>query len=291
MRVALSLDMEGVSGLQDVREILAGCPAYWQTGRPALVADTVAAAEGLLAGGADEVVVLDNHGSGNPVNVRQEELPAGAHLETWNVFDLPAHGLDAMLQVGYHARGGLDGFIPHTYIPGLRIRVGDELISESHGRAWAAGVPLIGIVGNDTHAGTLGSLAGTPYLVVQRSNGRAAGEPVFQPDAAHEAIRTFAEQQLRALPEIPPPTAPHETTFEARLPDRSLGIVPLATWADAREPLALAMNAAIAPMLPLLTGLDLTSEERAASSPREPLAALERSFLDWIERDEPEWWP
>ena len=289
MRVVLSVDMEGISQLRDLREILACCPAYWQTGRRRLVADTVAAAEGLLAGGATEVVVLDNHGSGNPVNVRQDELPVGARLETWNVFDLPEHDVDAMLQVGYHARGGVDGFVPHTYIPRLRIRVGDELISESHGRAWAAGVPLLGIVGNDAHAETLGSLEGTPYLVVQRSQGRSAGEPVFDEPSGLDAIRAFAEERLRGIADVPPLAAPARTAFEARLPDRSLGVVDLGTWADAREPIAAAMSAALEPFVPLFAGLDLTSEERVAAQPPERLAAMEQAFVDWIAVDEPEW--
>jgi hypothetical protein len=263
-----------------------GAFAFNRTGRGA---DSIAAAEGLLAGGASEVVVLDNHGSGNPVNVRQDELPAGARLETWNVFDLPEHDIAAMLQVGYHARGGLDGFIPHTYIPRLRIRVGDELISESHGRAWAAGVPLIGVVGNDTHAATLGSLADTPYLVVQRSQGRSAAAPVFDEAVGADAIRSFAEQRLRALGDVPPPVVPTRTTFEARLPDRSLGVVDLESWAEAREPLAAAMNAALEPFVPLFSGLDLTTEERAAAQPPEQLAAIEQAFVDWLTVDEPEW--
>ena len=125
--------------------------------------------------------MLDNHASGNPANIAADALPAGARLETWNVWDLPEHGVDAMLQVGYHARGGVDGFLSHTYGLELRLRCGDELISESHGRAWAAQTRLIGIIGNDLHEQTLGSLSGTPFLVVQRSVGHEAAEPVAGP--------------------------------------------------------------------------------------------------------------
>ena len=150
MLVAVSVDMEGASQLGSVREIWGGLPEYWETGKPRLEADVTAACEGLLAGGASELVVLDNHG-GNTVNVSPEALPAGARLETWRDFDLRDHGVDAMFQVGYHARGGVDGFLSHTYVPGLRLRAGGELISESHGRAWASGLPLLGITGNDLH--------------------------------------------------------------------------------------------------------------------------------------------
>ena len=69
MRVVLSVDMEGVSQLRDPHEIFACRPEYWQTGKPRIEADTVAAVQGLLEGGASEVIILDNHGGGNPMNV------------------------------------------------------------------------------------------------------------------------------------------------------------------------------------------------------------------------------
>ena len=81
--------MEGVSQLRRAREILAACPEYWLSGKPHLEAEVAAACEGLLAGGATEVVVLDNHGSGNPTNIAAEALPAGARLEAWNLWDFP----------------------------------------------------------------------------------------------------------------------------------------------------------------------------------------------------------
>ena len=65
MRVVLSVDMEGVSQLVAPNEIIACCEEYWATGKPRLEDDVAAACRGLLAGGADEVVVLDNHASGN----------------------------------------------------------------------------------------------------------------------------------------------------------------------------------------------------------------------------------
>src|SRR5215831_15978097 len=111
--VVLSADMEGVSQLRQAREIVAACPEYWETGKLRYEEEVAAACEGLLAGGATEIVVLDNHASGNPQNIASDALPAGARLEPWNVWDVPGHGVDAMFQVGYHPRGGVDGFLSH----------------------------------------------------------------------------------------------------------------------------------------------------------------------------------
>ena len=74
MRVAVSVDMEGASQLRSVREIWGSLPEYWETGKPRLEDDVAAVCEGLLAGGASELVVLDNHG-GNAVNVSAQALP------------------------------------------------------------------------------------------------------------------------------------------------------------------------------------------------------------------------
>ena len=219
MLVAVSVDMEGASQLRNVRETFGCMPEYWQTGKPRLEADVAAACEGLLAGGASEIVVLDNHG-GNTVNVSAGSLPPGARLETWHVYELPEHGVDAMFQVGYHARGGVDGFLSHTYMPGLRLRVGGELISESHVRAWAADAPLLGIVGNDLHQQTLGSLVETPYLVVQESLGRDAMRPLFSdPQDGLDAIRSFAYECARNGASAAAIAAPAEVSFEASMPN------------------------------------------------------------------------
>jgi D-aminopeptidase len=306
MLVAVSVDMEGASQLRSVREIFGCFPEYWQTGKPGLEADVAAACEGLLAGGASELVVLDNHG-GNTVNVSPESLPAGARLETWHVYDLPEHGVDAMFQVGYHARGGVNGFLSHTYIMGLRFRVGGELISESHARAWAAEVPLLGIVGNDMHRQTLGSLDGTPYLVVQESVGRDAMRPVFaDPEDGLDAIRSFAQACARDSASASAIAGPAAVTFEASMPNgrdvveemagagwERVGevefAVELETWPDSREPLAAAMNAALAPYMPYwLGGFD--SVEDAEAADQERVRQLGTIMDAWAAESQPQWY-
>jgi D-amino peptidase len=298
--------MEGISHLADPHEILAFARPYWQTGRERMTADAAAAAAGLLSAGADEVVVLDHHGSGNPVNILAELLPAGARLETWNAFELAHHGVDAMLQVGYHARAGVPAFVSHTYVPGLRLRVDGELIGESHGRTWAARVPLLGIVGNEAHARTLGSLADVPYLVVQRTSSPVEAEPVFADEAeSRAAIETFAARVLREG--APTPTAPVDVLFEASLEAGEEQAAQLAAagwgrrsdtefavelrdWQQARDPLAAAMAAAFAPWMPYFTDFDLTTRQAVEAVHDDPvLQQGRRRFDDWLGDVHPEW--
>lgn len=305
MRIVLSTDMEGVSQIADPRETNAAFPEYWNTGRDRYTAEVAAAARGLIAGGASEVLVLDNHASGNPVNLLPEQLPHSVRLEQANVFDLSTVGVDAMFQLGYHPRAGVAGFISHTYSPGLRLRVGDELISESHGRAWAAMVPLIGIVGSDAHSSTLGSLSATPFLPVQLTETRTAVVPAFpDPVDGRDAIESFAATCARSFPDVAAPAPPGQTTLRARLKCaredrmvligsgwRSVGAdefaVEIGTWREARDPLYGAMAAATGEFRRILDGVNLASP--AAAEDEERLAGYRQLFLDWVSRDEEEW--
>lgn len=306
MKVAVSVDMEGASQLRSVREIWGCLPEYWETGKPRLEDDVRAACEGLLAGGATELVVLDNHG-GNGVNVSLETLPGGARLETWRDYDLREHGVDATFQVGYHARGGVEGFLSHTYLPGLRLRVDGELVSESHGRAWASAVPLLGITGNDLHELTLGSLSGTPFLVTQETVSRAEVQLVWDdPASGQAAIREFAERCIRAATAARRPHVPEDATIEASLPNgderadelaaagwsRSGEVefsAQVAHWPETRGLLAAAMDAALAPFLPYWLGSFDSAAEAAATDPAR-IAELRLIFDAWAEESHPEWY-
>jgi hypothetical protein len=211
-----------------------------------------------------------------------------------------------MFQVGYHPRGGVDGFLSHTYVPGLRLRVDGELISESHGRAWAAGMPLLGITGNDLHRDTLGSLADTPFLVVQRTISRSQAEPVYEEEEGLDAIREFAKACMRSAAPAPTGAAPSKLTFEASLPNgnevveemTAAGWAPagevefiaqLETWNDARELLAAAMNAALAPFMPYwLGGFD--SAEDAEAAEQQGVAQIRLIFDAWAGESHPQWY-
>ena len=215
MRVALVFDMEGVAHIGDVREPYPTYREYWETGRAKLADDVVAATNGLLAGGASEVFILNHHGAGETEwpNLILDRLPDRASLiEDWGKREMRER-VDAMIQVGAHARGGLRSFEAHTICPGLRLRLGDELLSESHWWAWTGDVPVLGIVGSEELGADLrdGSLRDVPFLAVQRSRARDAAEPVFgSPAETATAIEDFAKEAARRATDrrVPTPNTP-----------------------------------------------------------------------------------
>ena len=254
--------MEAIAGIRDVRATFGWCREYWVSGRQAYTRDVGAAAQGLLDAGADEVIVLDNHGAGAPWNILLEQLPDGVRGESVNVFDLPRLGIDGLLLVGYHPPAGVDGFVPHTYVPNVRLLVDDVEIGEAHGRAWAADVPLLGITGHEALRPTLGALSEAPFLVVQKGSDRLHATPAFDDIAeSADAIRSFARDCLRGLSEAPHPRPPHDYRFEARVSGTAPVTLQLAEWSDAREPIAAAMSAGMAPFMHLFGTLDMTSSD------------------------------
>ncbi|HOF60641.1 MAG TPA: M55 family metallopeptidase [Candidatus Latescibacteria bacterium] len=115
MKIYLCTDMEGASGVTMRSEIEPGQERY-EFGRRMLTRDVAAAVEGLRAGGATRVVVLDGHGGGD--NFLYDELPAGAEYICGRGGDpIPFldDSFDAVGFVGQHSMAGTpDAVWPHT---------------------------------------------------------------------------------------------------------------------------------------------------------------------------------
>lgn len=277
--------MEAIAGVSDVRETFGWCREYWDSGRQAYTRDVVAAAQGLLDAGADEVIVLDNHGAGAPWNILLEQLPEGVRGESVNVFDLARHDVDGLLLVGYHPPAGIDGFVPHTYVPGVRLSVDGVEIGEAHGRTWATDVPLLGITGHEALRPTLGVLSEAPFLTVQEGRDRLRATPVYDEAAeSAEAIRRFAADCLHGISEARRPQPPANFTFEAQVFDAETVTLQLGRWSDAREPIAAAMSAGMAPFMHLFGALDMSSPEAFAAQDPTTQNRLTELLLDSLLR-------
>ncbi len=61
MKVFISVDMEGTSGLERLEEIFRGLPGYDRF-RQLMAGDANAVVQGAIDAGADEIVVSDSHG-------------------------------------------------------------------------------------------------------------------------------------------------------------------------------------------------------------------------------------
>jgi D-amino peptidase len=311
MRVLIVFDMEGASHIGDFREVAPIFAEYWDRGRAKLTSDVAAAARGLLEGGASEVVVMNHHGAGEVEwpNVIVEDLPEGVRLIDWDHLVIRDE-VDAMFQVGAHARGGSPTFFSHTILPGLRLRVGDELLSESHWWAWSGDVPVLGIVGSAGLGAGLGSLSDVPFLAVQSSRERTSARSVFRSqEESAEAIQAFARSAIRRHG-APRPHAPQAIVLEASIQNGEDGAEAMlaAGWsrlsstefrieADAwrqdgesiENAILAAAGAAWRPYEFSLAGVDATSRATALAFPPERQAATESWLEAWASDRTVEW--
>ena len=158
MKVLISVDMEGISGIVSRQETLPAGQFYREC-RRWMTWDTNAAIEGALAGGATEVVVTDPH---HQLNLLWEELHPRAQLVRRDLLShcplYPLEGLEetfgVVLFVGQHTGyGHARGVLSHTVTrPFTQVRVNGETADEV--KLWTAmaghmGVPVGMVTGDD----------------------------------------------------------------------------------------------------------------------------------------------
>lgn len=126
MRVFISADMEGITGIADPRDILEDERAY-ERGQQLMVGDVNAAVEGALSAGADEVIVNDSHWT--MTNIPHEELHEAARLIRGSskrrlMMEGFTPDCDVVFFVGYHAKAGTPyAVLNHTMFPQMLIRI------------------------------------------------------------------------------------------------------------------------------------------------------------------------
>ena len=108
---------------------------------------------------------------------------------------------------------------------------------------------------------------------------RAASIPAAPSDLLFEASLRAGDEQIRTL-----------TAAGWRQQSETEFAVDLASWRDAREPLAAAMGAAIVPWLRYFTGFDVTSQAAAEAVHDEAILREGRERIDvWLDEPQPEW--
>ncbi|WP_221355954.1 M55 family metallopeptidase [Streptomyces beigongshangae] len=203
MRIYISADMEGITGLVDADDVQPGGRDY-ERGRVMMTEDVNAAVRGALAAGATTVTVNDAHGPMR--NLLPELLHPAARLvrgKPKNMIML--EGLDAtfdaVLCVGYHSRAGTLGVMSHTFM-GHEIEdmwLEDRPVGEigfAHATAAAIGVRVVMLSGDDTACAEMNDWDATVTCVaVKHANDRFAAElpPLTE---ARQAIETAVAGSL-----------------------------------------------------------------------------------------------
>lgn len=155
-RVYISVDMEGISGINGSEQTSAGQPEYGRA-RKLMAEDANAAIRGAFAGGASDVVVNDSHGSQR--NLLPEDLDPRARLISHS---FKRHGMmeglddtfDAVVFIGYHAKADAPrGLFAHTGSGVVAdLQINERSVGEGGMNAALAayyGVPVVAVSGDD----------------------------------------------------------------------------------------------------------------------------------------------
>lgn len=201
MKVYISADMEGISGVVDFEQTyIKGEAKEYDRARTLMTDEVNAAIEGALAAGATEVLVNDAHGSMR--NILLEKLNPGAELVSGSPKPLSMmqgidEGTDVAFFIGYHAQAGSTyGTLGHTYSGRVySVTLNGQPVGELGINAALAGhfgVPVVLVTGDQTLVGEARALLGEVETVaVKQSYGLTAARSL-PPSKVHELIRQAA---------------------------------------------------------------------------------------------------
>ncbi|RJL25112.1 M55 family metallopeptidase [Bailinhaonella thermotolerans] len=204
MKVYLSVDMEGVTGLTDPEEMHAGGRGY-ERGCELMTADANAVIEAAFLRGAEAVVVNDAHSSTK--NLRVDLIDPRCTLIRGPYKPMRmGQGLDASFDaacfVGYHACAGTpNGVLNHTWM-GKEIQnvwINGEISGETRlvaGYAGSLGVPVVLVTGDEAVCEEARALLGDVETVAVKKGIDKFSAELVPPARAQEMI---GEATLRAL--------------------------------------------------------------------------------------------
>jgi D-amino peptidase len=224
MRVFISVDMEGTSGLERLEEIFRGLPGFDRF-RRLMAGDTNAVIQGAIEAGADEIVVSDSHGY--MCNIHPDDLAPNVQLKRgmarqWCQMKSFDEGFDVVLFVGYHAKAGTaDAILSHTWITGFRdVRVNGESVPEPSLNTYLAGafrVPVAMLSGDDRVIEQARPVLGDiEYAQVKKSTGFTSGEHLPL-DESRRLLRETARRAVAGARSIEPRACEVPVTIEVDL--------------------------------------------------------------------------
>lgn len=225
LKVYISVDMEGISGIVHADQTTRGAPGY-EAARKWMAEDANAAVEGALRAGAVEVVVNDSHGDMRNID------PGDLHPRAVLVSGSPKpqsmmQGIDgsygAVLFVGYHAASGTqDAILDHTISGGRvqSIKVNGTELPELGLNAAVAGeynVPVVFVSGDVAVCRQAKTLLGGEIVTAPVKDGIGRTAARLVPFASARAgIRDRVTEALRKLAKFKPLKIAPPCSFELR---------------------------------------------------------------------------
>ncbi|WP_190823053.1 M55 family metallopeptidase [Saccharopolyspora pogona] len=244
MRILLSADMEGVTGVTWTDDVVPGTE-QWQRFRRLFTGDVNACVEGLCAGSATDVLVNEAHSAQR--NLLLEDLDQRAVLLTGRHKPLSMmqgidSDVDGVVFLGYHAGAGEEGVLSHTYLENSITRVWLDGAPAGEGGLNAAlaaeyGVPVLLVTGDDRACSEAAGYApAAKTVVVKECVSRYAA--ICRPPARTAAdIRAAATESLALAGRTEGVVRPHriEVEFDAAHLAAAAEVIPTVEQLDVRR--------------------------------------------------------
>lgn len=222
MKLFLSTDIEGTSGIVAWEQIIEGNAEYEQ-GRRLLTNEVNAVISGALEAGSAEFVVNDSHHymrNLHPQDLLGEAtLITGKHKPLYMMEGLDA-SFDGVCFVSYHGSIGAEhAVLSHTYNPGAiwEVRINGEVVGESAINALVAAhydVPIIFISGDEVTVQEARNIApNAEKVIVKQSLGRFAAAHIH-PTIACELLRKGASRAVSNVNNMRPPVFQQPVSLE-----------------------------------------------------------------------------
>lgn len=224
MKILISADMEGATGVTWPADVLPGTP-QWERCRPMFTSDVNAAVIGFFEGGADEVLINEAHWSMRNLLLEQlddrAQMITGRHKTLSMVEGVQEGDVDGIAFVGYHTGAGTEGVLAHTYLPNSITGVWVDGARASEGLLNALvveeyGVPVILVTGDDRTIEDAKGYAPDAYGVAVKDYVSRYTAVCRTPARTAADIRSAAGRAV-SLAVRASPTQPQEHTVELEL--------------------------------------------------------------------------
>jgi D-amino peptidase len=216
MKLYISVDMEGITGLVDHTHVDSTKHNY-ERSRMIMTEETNTVVTAAFDYGCSEVIVNDSHSKMN--NLLIEKLHPQTQLITGDVkpFSM-VQGLDhtysGAMFLGYHARASFPGVMSHSMIFAVRnMYINDVAVGELGFNAYVAGyyqVPILLVAGDDRTAAEAEELIpGVTTAIVKQAISRSAALS-FTPQKTQQLLqeKTIQALQNNKVKPLTPPKHP-----------------------------------------------------------------------------------
>lgn len=214
MKLYLSVDMEGITGLPDQSFVSASSHNY-ERARRIMTEEANYVIEAAFQAGCSNVLVNDSHSKMN--NILIDELHPDAELISGGIKTYSMmHGIDSSFAgamfIGYHSRAGMPGVMSHSMIHKIRnIYVNDIQVGEIGMNAMIAGfygVPVLLVSGdNETAKEAQELIPNVTSAIVKEAVSRSTVKSLSPKKAGallQKKVKQAIESRNHSKPLLPP---------------------------------------------------------------------------------------